>query len=269
MIGALVVEDSLCSAKLVRQQRKVPLTFVEVIACKASRGQHHRRYTSKFVYIHQDSYIYIKIRIYTSRFVYIHQDSYIYRKIRIYTARFVYIQQDSYIYRKIRIYTARSSRRACNCKKKEECPLEGNCLAKGIVYQAQVTAAGKTETYVGLTSTEFKARFRNHQMSFNNDTRNNDTELSKHIWQLKSKEQRFTIKRKILAKAPETLLQPDKAMQSMHSGEALHLHQTGNGNIKLTKRTDFYMPAPTKVHPQIWLTVIVFPFLQSAHTSTQ
>ena len=36
---------------------------------------------------------------------------------------------------------------------------------------------------------------------FNNETRKNDTELSKHIWQLKSKEQRFTIKWKILAKA--------------------------------------------------------------------
>ena len=89
---------------------------------------------------------------------------------------------------------------ACNCRKKEECPLEGNCLPKGIVYQAQVTSASKTETYVGLT-TEFKARFRNHQVSFNNETCKNDTELSKYIWQLKSKEQRFTIKWKILAKA--------------------------------------------------------------------
>ena len=52
-------------------------------------------YTSRFVYIHQDSYIYIKIRIYTARFVYIHQDSYIY-------IRFVYIHQDLYIYIKIR-----------------------------------------------------------------------------------------------------------------------------------------------------------------------
>ena len=48
-------------------------------------------------YIHQDSYIYIKIRIYTSRFVYIHQDSYIHIKIRIYTSRFVYIHQDLYL----------------------------------------------------------------------------------------------------------------------------------------------------------------------------
>ena len=67
----------------------------------------------------------------------------------------------------------------------------------------------------------------------------------------------------------ETLLQPDKAMQSMHSGEAFHYHQTGNGDIKQTKWTNFYMPAPTKVHSQIWLTVTKFPFLQRAHTSTQ
>ena len=46
-------------------------------------------YTSRFVYIHQDSYIYIKIRIHTARSVYIHQDSYIYIKIRIHTLRFV------------------------------------------------------------------------------------------------------------------------------------------------------------------------------------
>ena len=80
-------------------------------------------------------------------------------------------------------------------------PLRRKLPLKRIVYRAQVTSASKTETYVGLTATEFKARFRNHQVSFNNETRKNDTELSKHIWQLKSKEQRFTIKWKILAKA--------------------------------------------------------------------
>ena len=53
---------------------------------------------TRFVYIQQDSYIYIKIRMYTSRFVNIHHDLYIYSKIRIYTARFVHIYQDSYIY---------------------------------------------------------------------------------------------------------------------------------------------------------------------------
>ena len=52
----------------------------------------------------------------------------------------------------------------------------------------------------------------------------------------------------------ETLLQSDKAMQTMHGGEALHYHQTGISNIKQTKRTNFHMSTPTKVHSQIWLT---------------
>ena len=39
----------------------------------------------------------------------------------------------------------------CNCRKKDECSLEGNCLSKGIVYQATVTSENKTETCVGLT----------------------------------------------------------------------------------------------------------------------
>ena len=52
----------------------------------------------------------------------------------------------------------------------------------------------------------------------------------------------------------ETLVQSDKAMQPMHDGEAFHHHQTGLKNIKQTKRTNFYMPAPTKARPQILLT---------------
>ena len=56
----------------------------------------------------------------------------------------------------------------------------------------------------------------------------------------------------------ETLLKPDKAMQSMYNREAFHHHQTGIGNIKQTQRTTFYMP-------QIWLTHCI-SFLQRTHT---
>ena len=160
--------------------------------------------------------------------------------------------------------TQDQAERACNCSK-EQCPLEGNCLSKGIVYQAQGTSASKTETFVGLTATEFKARFRNHQVSFNNETHKNDTELSKHIWQLKSKEQRFTIKWKILAKAKPYSNLTKRC--NLCTTEKHSLSPNRNGNIKQTKRTNFYMPAPTKVHPQIWLTNWI-SFLERAHTVT-
>ena len=52
-----------------------------------------------------------------------------------------------------------------------------------VVYQATVTTGLKTETYIGLTATQFKARYRNHLMLFRHEKRRNETELSKHLWQ--------------------------------------------------------------------------------------
>ena len=92
--------------------------------------------------------------------------------------------------------------KTCNCRKKDECPLKGTCLSEGVIYQATVTSLNnRTETYVGLTATNFKARWRNHQTSFNNGKSKNSTELSKYIWALKSKNERYTIGWKILERA--------------------------------------------------------------------
>ena len=91
--------------------------------------------------------------------------------------------------------------KTCNCRRTDECPLKGECLLKEVVYQAKVTTKEKTETYIGLTATEFKTRWRNHQMSLKHENKKNDTELSKYLWQLKEKKKDFTITWKILAKA--------------------------------------------------------------------
>ena len=81
------------------------------------------------------------------------------------------------------------------------CLQEGACLTKEVVCQATVKSKNRTETYVGITSMEFKTRWRNHQVSFKNEKRKSDTGLSKHLRQLKSKRENCTIKWKILAKA--------------------------------------------------------------------
>ena len=92
-------------------------------------------------------------------------------------------------------------KKMCNCRNENECPLEGECLQDEIVYQATVTTRGETETYVGLTATAFKTRWRNHQTSFKHEKRRNDTQLSKHVWKLKEKKEGYTISWNILAKA--------------------------------------------------------------------
>jgi len=48
------------------------------------------------------------------------------------------------------------ARRTCNCREKNKCPLKGNCLSEGIIYQAKVTFESKTKTCVRLTATEFR-----------------------------------------------------------------------------------------------------------------
>ena len=89
----------------------------------------------------------------------------------------------------------------CNCREPNKCPLTGQCLVKEVVYQATITTAESKETYVGVTATDFKTRWRNHQMSFKHENKRNDTELSKHLWRLKDKKKDFTISWNILAKA--------------------------------------------------------------------
>ena len=77
--------------------------------------------------------------------------------------------------------------KTCNCRQKNACPLDGNCLQQSVIYQATVTRKDNntTETYIGLTENDFKKRYRNHTASFRHAKHSNSTELSKHIWTLK------------------------------------------------------------------------------------
>ena len=74
----------------------------------------------------------------------------------------------------------------CNCRRKEECPIPENCLATNVIYKAEVTTTDNAETkkYIGMTSNEFKVRYRNHTKSFREEKHSNETELSKYIWDL-------------------------------------------------------------------------------------
>ena len=69
------------------------------------------------------------------------------------------------------------------------------------MYQATVKTSEKEEKYVGLTATDFKARYANHKASFKARAKSNSTELSKYIWQLKDSNTDYTISWKILCHA--------------------------------------------------------------------
>ena len=71
----------------------------------------------------------------------------------------------------------------CNCRNLPDCPLNGKCRTKSIIYKASVsTPNSPTQHYFGCCETEFKTRFYNHR------GKANATELSKTIWKYKIKE---------------------------------------------------------------------------------
>ena len=64
----------------------------------------------------------------------------------------------------------------CNCKNLPDCPLNGKCRTKSIIYKASISAPNSpTQHYFGCCETEFKTRFYNHR------DKANATELSKTL----------------------------------------------------------------------------------------
>ena len=84
---------------------------------------------------------------------------------------------------------------SCNCRNKNNCPLDGKCLTPNIIYEAQITSNQrnyKQKVYIGTAEIDFKHRFNNHTKSFNLEHYENDTELSNKI--LDNKTQSFHTK---------------------------------------------------------------------------
>ena len=89
----------------------------------------------------------------------------------------------------------------CNCQGKNAiCVLEGSrCKDSGVVYQAEVTARGKSvKKYVGVTATSWKVRYGNHKTSFKYSHKRVNTRLAGYIWSLKDEGLEPEIKWRIL-----------------------------------------------------------------------
>ena len=87
----------------------------------------------------------------------------------------------------------------CNCRNKDQCPLDNKCLTSSIIYNAQVTTNSATKNYIGLTERTFKQTFSQHKFKHRKYT--DSTELSKYIWKLRDNNQDFKIKWTIISHA--------------------------------------------------------------------
>ena len=83
--------------------------------------------------------------------------------------------------------------RLCNCRNRNDCPLNGNCFKKCFAYKVEVTTDQSFKIYFGASEGEFKSRYNNHTLSFRNKHHANDTELSNHLGELKNANINFSV----------------------------------------------------------------------------
>ena len=75
----------------------------------------------------------------------------------------------------------------CNCRDKNNCPINGNCRVENVVHKCVVSATEKLkeQVYIGDAEGDWRQRYYNHTMSFKNQKRKNETALSTFLWELK------------------------------------------------------------------------------------
>ena len=71
----------------------------------------------------------------------------------------------------------------CNCRNKNEYPLNGNCKAQNIIYNCTVSATPKFKqrVYLGTAEGNCKQRLYNPRQSFKDKKHKNDTALSSYL----------------------------------------------------------------------------------------
>ena len=97
-----------------------------------------------------------------------------------------------------------SKRFGCNCRIKENCPLDGKCLTPNITYKAYVSnnIDDEQKWYIGMTKPPFKNRYGNHKSDFKHPNRKNNTELAQYVWQLKENNKVPSVRYEILHQIP-------------------------------------------------------------------
>ena len=83
----------------------------------------------------------------------------------------------------------------CNCRNKDNCPLDGECLTR-----VDITIDSDHKFYYGTSETTLKKRHSNHIRYFKYVKFQHATELGKHIWQLEDNNFSYSIKWSIASK---------------------------------------------------------------------
>ena len=130
-----------------------------------------------------------------------------------------------------KILTEGTSReeRTCNCPANATCPMNGNCLAKNVIYSGEITSnlqSYGTKEYTGISEPAWKKRLGNHKRDFANRKYENSTTLSKEIWKIKDAGGAYSINWSIVGHAPA--FNPSSGKCNLCLAEALHINENAD-----------------------------------------
>ena len=126
-----------------------------------------------------------------------------------------------------------------DCKCRSECPIGGECKKSNVIYNATVITkegnVNKEYNYIGLTATSFITRYRNHVQSFKKQEHSNATELSKFVWECKTKNVEYVINWRVMKSVSS--YQPGNKFCNLCTAEAVYIAYMA-GNNSLNKKNE-------------------------------
>ena len=129
----------------------------------------------------------------------------------------------------------------CNCKDRNDCPLDGNCQTSDIIYKCIAsTTFNPDEIYIGTAEGNFKKRYYNHKTSSKNREKANDTTFSKYEWEVKDKyKETPSLKWSIVKSVPEYSNITKKCLLCLY--EKLEIINYPNQEELLNKRSELIL----------------------------
>ena len=122
--------------------------------------------------------------------------------------------------------------RSCNCKRTDQCPLEGNCQARSIAYKATVNNGEGTKQYIGFTENTIEQRYSSYLQSMRHEKYESSTELSKYVWRSKRSSKDTDIKWSIHKRVPANFKSTKKCKLCLSEKLAIVSAERTTGLIK-------------------------------------
>ena len=136
---------------------------------------------------------------------------------------------------------------SCNCRQKNDCPMDGKCRTMNTVYKRIASVPTKPDkSYIGLSEDEWKKPYYNHRKSFWNQRYQSETMLSSYVWETCYRLN--MIPEMVNHYSSTSLLKYHETLSTLFTRRTCHHYISRSWkSVKQTFQNYVKMPPPTKV----------------------